>query len=1492
MKMQEKVSKKDEPLIKSTNDFPVVGVGASAGGLAAFKKLLGAIPEDSGMAYVLVQHLDPNHESQLPELLQKATKVPVHEITDDIKVAPNNIYIIPSNKMLLATDGVLKLSPRPAPEGNKQNLPIDLFFSSLATVHQSHSLGVVLTGTGHDGTSGLNSIKDEGGITFAQDEASAEWKQMPRNAVDAGVVDFILPPEEIPKKIISIIANLDKNSKGKETISQPDEEVFRQILSLLRLRKGTDFTYYKQTTVHRRILRRMVINKNKKPINYLAYLRENTKEQDVLYQDLLIPVTSFFRNPDIFNKLGESILPTIAQNNKDGKPIRLWVAGCSTGQEAYSLAICLKEYLNEHPGLYKTTGILPKEKIQIFASDISEPAIAIARKGVYTIKEVEEVSPERLKKFFSKFNGGYQLNREVRELCVFTVHNFLKDPPFGNMDLISCRNVLIYFQPYLQKKALTTFHYALNAKGYLFLGKSETTGSMPDNFTAVHKSDKLFIRKDAPGKFMFSFNKQNEQTLRKGGDKKTAIEKRRTDFQKAADDLLLDNYTPASVVVNESMDIVLFRGNTGDYLGQQGGTPSHNLTKMARGGLGFELRNILHKVKKSDASVVKEQVPFHGNAKSELISIEVLPLPNMEEPHYLILFYPHVAPANTTKAGESDKKDEKDLRIEQLEKELVQSREDMRTITEDQEAANEELQSANEELLSGGEELQSLNEELETSKEELQSTNEEITAVNQELIGLNEQITEERNFSEEIIKTVREPLVVLDKNLKVITANGSFYKTFQVNEPDTEGQLIYELGNKQWDIPELRSLLDSILPEKKSFVDFEMTHSFKAIGERTMLLNAREIKRENKSRKMILLAIEDITEQKYLREREKELLGKFKNLVMQAPVPIMFLKGEDYEVELANDSYLQLVEKEKDFIGRSMFESLPELKAQGIKELFDAVLESGEPYYGKEVEVKINRKNKSKQGFYNFVYQPMRDGYSTVTGIMVIAMEVTEQVLARRKVEESEHRYKEMIYSSPSQIAILEGEDFILTVANDAILDQLGKGKGIIGKPYLDSAPELEEQGLGDLLRKVYKTGEPHQDFEVPVNLVRDGKREHSYYNFVYQPQRDVRGNVIGVAIITNEVTAQAELNKEIKESEARYHQMTDLVPDMITNATVDGELFYFNRGWTDFTGWDLKKLKKHGWWKLIHPEELPTVKQNWMNAVKTGNDFEMELRLLDKNENFKWHMSRAIPVKDETGKILMWVGTNTEIHKLKEEEKRKEDFLKMVSHELKTPISSIKGYTQLLLSLMEGDKEIQWDSLPIIPSLQRIDNQVKRLTRLISEMLDLDRIVDSQLLLQSELFNLNELVKDTIDDIKYAHKDTHISLQIESICLVNADRDRIGQVLINFITNAIKYSPDDKNIEIKVYKTNDNRVSVNVKDHGIGIDKKDQQNIFKRFYRVSGKNEETYSGFGIGLYLAKEIIERHNGQVSVKSKKGEGSEFIFTLPVSTKTDMKRNKDD
>ena len=852
---------------ESDDSFPVVGIGASAGGLSAFKKLLKAIPDETGMAFLFVQHLDPDHESLLPEILQKETTMPVAELSDESKIEPNHVYVMPSNKLMGVSNGELNLIPRPANKKFERILPIDQLFSALAEIYESHAIGVVLSGTASDGTKGLKILKDNGGITFAQNAESADYSGMPDSAIQAGVVDFILPPEKIPEKLLEVTQIINTTAAIDNPPKQDEEDVFSQIIILLRIRKGTDFTYYKQTTIRRRILRRMAINKIKKVAAYLEFLRKNREEQDTLYNDFLIPVTSFFRDTKIFENLSSKVLPNLIKDIPTDKTIRVWVAGCSTGEEAYSLAILLREIIESESVGY------PEKKVQIFASDLSESAIDKARTGTYSSTELVDVSEKRLKKFFTKTNGRYQVNRQIRDMCVFAVHNFLKDPPFGKMDLISCRNVLIYFEPYLQKKALTTFHYVLNPSGLLLLGKSETTSGVPDLFSEYAKSVKIYSRKDVPSKFVQVVNRRSELDFNQV-EKNEIPEKKNPDFQKTADEIMLKKYTPAGVVVNDSMDIVQYRGKTSPYLEQSTGKPSHNLIALAVPGLAFELRNVLHKAKQGRTEVKKENIPVKINDHLHTISIEAIPLPNTIEPHFLVLFHDQPLEKNKSESEsvEIDKKpdNKKDLRIQQLEQELVDAREDMRNITENQEVAIEELQSANEELMSGSEELQSLNEELETSKEELQSTNEELIVLNQEMSSLNEQIEAERNYSESIVANIREPLLVLDKNLRIRTANNAFYKQFKLKENETVGSLIYHPGNKMWDFPELKKLLEENLPDNPVIVDYEIIHKFPGIGELHLLLNAREVVKDDKTENLILLSLEDITEQ--VKEREKRRL--------------------------------------------------------------------------------------------------------------------------------------------------------------------------------------------------------------------------------------------------------------------------------------------------------------------------------------------------------------------------------------------------------------------------------------------------------------------------------------------------------------------------------------------------------------------------------------------------------------------------------------------
>ena len=634
----------DEKIEKETTEkksFPWVGIGASAGGLDAFSRFISNIPTDSGMAYVLVQHLAPNHQSLLPSILQKKASIPVLEISDDLKVDPDHIYIIPPNKLLLAYDGKLKLEPRPEkkdgsvqPRNRSLNMPIDLFFSSLAEVHQAHAVGVVLSGTASDGTLGLKAIKEMGGITLVQDEESAEYNGMPRSAATSGYADFITSPEAMPGKIMQLTSIIDEGYKPLPS-QEALNDIFRQILYLLRVRKSQDFTYYKQSTIRRRIYRRMALTGRESPEDYLKFLRDTTKEQDILYQDLLIPVTSFFRDSSVFENLCETMFPDLMKNKQAGNSVRVWVAGCSTGEEAYTIAICLKDYMvsqNLH------------NKVQIFCTDISEPAIAKARSGIFKPLEILNVPPKYLKEYFTKTGNDYQVCKSIRDLCIFAVHSFIKDPPFSKLDFISCRNVLIYMEPFLQKKAMMTFHYGLLPHGYLLLGKSETANSVPGLFSllssATHGNDRIYTKNDVVSKYIYGTSPISEY---ESPEKKLAFTAPKNDqeFHKSVDELLLSKFSPPGVVINEAMDIVQFRGITAPYLQQASGKPSHNLLKLAKDSLAFELRNIIHKVKTEHSTVHSEGIPLEINGENQVISLEGMMLEDSMQPHYLILFHQH-----------------------------------------------------------------------------------------------------------------------------------------------------------------------------------------------------------------------------------------------------------------------------------------------------------------------------------------------------------------------------------------------------------------------------------------------------------------------------------------------------------------------------------------------------------------------------------------------------------------------------------------------------------------------------------------------------------------------------------------------------------------------------------------------------------------------------------------------------------------------------------
>jgi two-component system, chemotaxis family, CheB/CheR fusion protein len=992
-------------LVPAPLQFPIVGIAASAGGLEAFTQLLSHLPVDTGMAFVLIQHLSPDRESLLAEILTRATKMLVRQVRQGMFIEPNRVYVIPPNTQMKLAEGAFVLSPREKVFG--KYMPGDSFLTSIAADRGNRAIAVVLSGGDGDGTAGLTAIKIAGGVTFAQCEDSAKFDSMPTSAIATGNVDFVLSPERIAEELVDISRN-PLSIRVQPLIAADEREMLAsqtaltRLFALVRASTGVDFSYYKPKTLDRRIQRRMLLCKLERLEDYVEYLEAHPTEIKTLYEEILIHVTSFFRDPQAFELLTKTVFPTISQDRSAEVPIRIWVAGCSTGEEVYSIAICLLEFLSER-------NLQPA--IQIFATDISEPAIDTARTGIYAEDRLVDVSPERRRRFFYPIDGGYHISKAVRELCVFARQDLSSDPPFSDVDLISCRNVMIYLGDALQQRIIPIFHYSLNATGFLLLGTSESMGKYADLFDVVDKKHRIYSKNPTTARHPLFFAPNNYPVVRinrqgsgfgneNSGDRPSIIVAPGFDLQGKIDRLIVDRYTPIGVVIDDRMQVLQFRGEIDRYLKLVSGVANLDLFHLVRSGFSLELRAAIAQAQQQNLPVTRTGLRLTENEGVSNFNLQVIPfkLPQVEASHFLVLF--EDVPISSEDAESIDlpqgdvERDNIRLRQE-LTTALDEHRatqEYLRAIVQEQEYSNQDLKVANEEILSSNEELQSTNEELETAKEEIQATNEELHTTNDELRCRNTELdlvnndltnllssinipilmltndlqirrftpmaqrlfnfvltdtgrplsdittnlnlpdleplilevletlnvrelevqtlagvwytlrirpyrtTENRidgvtivlldidalkrsaaniaaacNYAEAIVETVQVPLLVIESDFRVNTANRSFCDTFEVSELETAQATIFELGNGQWDLPGLRSILEEMFTTDRILYNFEVTHTFEHIGQKTMLLNAVKIVAPGDTNR-ILLSIVDITERQQYEADRSDLL--------------------------------------------------------------------------------------------------------------------------------------------------------------------------------------------------------------------------------------------------------------------------------------------------------------------------------------------------------------------------------------------------------------------------------------------------------------------------------------------------------------------------------------------------------------------------------------------------------------------------------------------
>jgi two-component system CheB/CheR fusion protein len=869
----------------------IVGVGASAGGLEAFSEILSRLPTDLDLAVIFVQHLSPQHESSLPALLAAKSPLPVVPVTDRMDIRPNRVHVMPPNVQLEVVDGRLHILPRP--HDRSQFTPIDFLFESLARWAQDAAIGVLLSGTGSDGVTGLREIKAAGGITMAQKPETAKYDGMPRSAISAGAVDLVLSPREIAEHLQQVRqhAYMDRRRVDEAV---PDQllggaEALRAIFMALRRASGIDFTQYKIGTVRRRLLRRMALHRLTEITSYLKYLREQPSEASALAQDLLIHVTRFFREPESFQALAAHALPEIV-HERSSDPIRIWVPGCATGEEAYSVAITLTEFLADPAA---------ERRVQIFATDVSETAIEVARAGLYPLGIAADVSADRLARFFEKSDSGYRVTKALRDMCVFARHDLSRDPPFSRLDLIVCRNVMIYLDLSLQKHLLSVFHYALKPQGFLMVGAAETAGAQGP-FRLVDKKARLYkqLKLESAPPIWFQTNLRRQTPLGKVPGKPPRPEGR--PVQEEANRVVLDKYGPASVIVDSGFQIVQFRGHTGPYLEAASGVPNLDILKMARGGLLHPLRIALQAVRRRGRHVRKEGVFVQRNGEWREINLEVIPLVGSNGDYFLVLFE-EVDRGNRKGARPAPKRKPppgEESRVGDLRRELAASREYLQAIVQELEAANEDLQSANEEILSSNEELQSTNEELDTAKEELQSTNEELNTVNEELHSRNEELTRVNSDLVNLLASVEFPIVMVDNDLRIRRFTPKAEVLFNMIPGDVGRRLGQISSNLLLDDLErlIRETIETLVPAERDVQDR---------AGRWFSLRVRPYKSlDNRLDGAVVTAIDVDAAKRH--ERQTQLTGNyFKTIVETVRDPLLVLDA-DLRVRTANRSFCRM----------------------------------------------------------------------------------------------------------------------------------------------------------------------------------------------------------------------------------------------------------------------------------------------------------------------------------------------------------------------------------------------------------------------------------------------------------------------------------------------------------------------------------------------------------------------------------------------------------
>lgn len=1440
-------------------DFWVIGVGASAGGLEALTAFLRSLPEKPNAAFVVAQHLAPHAKSMMVELLGRQTSLPVIAIKDHLRLEPGIISIVPPNYDVTAIDGELRLSragneTRPKPS-------VDTLFQSLANIYGKRSVGIILSGTGSDGTEGIRMIKENGGVTIVQDSETAKYDGMPKSAIDTGMVDAVLPPEKIAEQLFTILENKEKPIP-LQTYTENEQFDFSKIIKYLKKELGADFTQYKMSTIQRRVEKRLSSLKINTLAEYYQHIQDHPAELAILSQNMLVSVTSFFRDREAFEAIAK-VLENIIFEKKTGEELRIWCAGCATGEEPYSLSFMINDILE------RTGKVL---SLKIFATDLDHEALAQARAGQYTTEDVKDLSRNVIDKYFDHNENGFEVKKIIRDSIVFARQDLIQNPPFVRLDFISCRNVLIYFDANLQGRVFEIFHYALKPQGYLFLGKSESVNN--SLFETVDRKEKIFRRVNVISKLTYSgrytVGSHHQATLAK----KRSLE---SSIAETAPLLILKQFGLSGIVIDEDSSILHIIGDVSDYISLPAGQADFRLNNILNKNATIEFSILLKKSLKEN-KVIKSRPYRLDQNQEKSFSFAVQPLQkDSDEPSrqlYLVTFEPRKSILDELpKEVHHESSNLESKRLIELEHEVAITKENLQTVIEELEISNEELQSLNEELSSTNEELQASNEELETTNEELQSTNEELMTLNEELSVKSSELRSAYTSLDNIQTSISFPMLVIDNEKRVLRYNPSANFIFNLSVSDLN--IPVTRVSCQCEIPELDAKIEDTLRNGKP------NESFCEVNDRIYQLRIHPSRDEAKRIIGAILIFFDNTDVLSAQEKLKLTDKRIRAFIDGSPTLITMKDTQG--------KYLQVNKSFCDFFGLSE----KEIVGKTDRELFSEDLSN--LYRENDLEVLLRRESTEREEIIRhkdkvFYFQTKRFPLFGVNdrnpyAVGTVSLEVTSQKMAQKELETSESRYKAMI-EDQAIFVIRHKTDDSITFVNNAFVKYFSKNKNT--KQSFRALIDIKDSNrVGNEIAKI--------NFDHPIVQyeARSSDLPGQWIRWIHRGIFDENRKLTEYQVVGFDVTDIHNQTSDLLAKENLYTHVLEYTSDYLSVYRYERNNFYlesFNQSAAYYRGFGSQRLIGKNLEELVDPLQSGTIMAKFQRSVESNTIDNFEETIEGPGGNL-YLSTTIVPIHDPISNATRVVALSRDITKLKRTEKAlrdekrnaesanhaKSDFLASMSHELRTPLNVIMGMSQLLL---RGQMEAKHTKL--VESIQRSS---KVLLSLIEDVLDLSKIEAGKIRFESKPFDLDQLTTDVIQTFESEATRKHIKLvkdyRVKPNVPLIGDEVRIKQIIINLIGNALKFTEKGSvefTIALQSKSHNKSTIYFEVKDTGIGIPEESYPKIFHRFSQADSGISRKFGGTGLGLAICKQLVELMNGTIGFTSVEGSGSTFWFKI--------------